>query len=526
MLGKIPFVACLDVCSRLIQVLEFGNANHEEKERLFKEVFSPEVGARYEAFLAQKPTEQAVLMHPFPLLFLIKAGATFSPREPVEVDLSQYANDLVRLVFAVWGHLNRKAEGYIRQDADAVIYAMAQRSMMARPPMPWARAHGLYDDARPSVLLERTDALAEIGREFRAASGLSIRELIQGTSLIHWFYQDNSIEQFVKNGRPLIPETFPANKAGKLIIGKVAGQLSCPIEQLCSECSSERQPDGGITESLVALKRHPLVELAAGYQLCVSPNLVAEAAIERPIRSLETNAIGRGDMGALNEIRRKFGVIFEDYVHWLFRTQFPQNYFLIGRDERAERADGAIIDPKGIVIVECKAQRLVESRRYEISDYAAALEGLRRLKIEKAASQILATAKGLIRGELRLDGIRLTLGCPIGSLIVAYEDQPVSSTTDRLFSPILFQTQRFDGHLILQPQIIDVAEAEELRSIRGNHTLLELLLRKDRDRKYGRESLRLYAQKALGARTSWDHNRVLAKDFLEKHLVGLLAEDH
>lgn len=517
-LAKIPFGACLDVCSRLIQVCEFRQASELQRQRLLKEVFSREIGCRYDTFLDQKPTENAVLMHPFPLLYLIKMSAVLSPVEPSQVELPQYIEPIIRLVYGVWGYLNQQAEGYPRRDADAVMYALAKRSMMGWAPFPWARAHGLYDVARPAVLEDRTTELGEISRQFLEVSGLSIPDLVYGTAWIYWYYQEGEIERFAREGKYLGPDR--AFSSENVRIDEVARQLTCSVEQLRSECLAEQERSAGITESLVALKKHPLVRLPVGYRVCISPNLVAEAAVERPIRALESGAIEGKDGNAVNEVRRKFGVIFEDYVHWVFRRQFPYSYFLVPRDEKEERADGVIVDPRGIVIVECKAQRLVESQRYEIGNYTSALDALRRLKIGKAASQILATARALIAGALRLDGIRLTTPCPIGSLIVAYEDLPVSSVTARLFDPVLFETHLVRGYRTLKPQIIDVAEAEELPSICGTHTLLEILLKKDQDPKYGGEPLRLYAQRALGTRTRWDHNWTLAEGFL----TGLQAQ--
>lgn len=512
-LRSIPLDSWIEICARLLQVLDFERGGTQRTARLIRSLIPRALRPNLDKFCMDHAPHQVVPLTFFAVLFLLKLAFIHASTKGT-VQLRNQSLAILESVFAVQDLLSERAGSTPGASSASILMALSQRSLDECSLFPWARACGVYG-VRAQVFASRREShIREMDREFSAKTGLSIMEFIQGVSVIHLQYQKPPQERYIKECVLIRPAAPGLTQKGRRLVSRTAKALSRRARWL--KCLFRRGYDNRcpLDPSIIPLERFPLVRGPEGVYFCMSPSLLANSAIELPVRLLATSAREAGNNRGFNQVRSAFGVILEDYVHFLLKKHFDDRYFIVPKHVARKRADGAIVYAEGAVLVECKGRRLVESTRYQVPDDGGFVGTLKRLRISHAAAQIVTTAKAIIDGELRVPGLELRASGPVASLIVTYETLPVSLFTSKAFQRVLPKAEVYEGHPILQPQIVNLREVEELPSLLGGESLLEILLSKSADGELGLERLIGYCYLRGDKAISDSTNRHLAADVI------------
>jgi predicted ATPase len=315
---------------------------------------------------------------------------------------------------------------------------------------------------------EVNDVRAWFSSELEKKISSHLGQWISSLAIAILSYRVRTPEQIIQGLAPLqLPATGLASEANENL-KRTLNFLSLDVGAFQAECQTALAAGDLLEGSLRVVRENPIWRIGVNAYLPISTLLLGEAALEVPVN--RTSATRRESVS-------RFGPVLESYIHAVLDFHFGDRYEpLIESSAQGEkRCDGVIWYPGGVVLVECKASRVPESKRYASRSNQDLVSDLSKSKIIDAVLQLQSTVEQLTSRAIPVrTGTTLRI---VGSLIVSWQDLPNHLVARTVLKEVLPATREATGLTVLRPQIISVAGVEDL-GLWSLHPLLDTLAAK------------------------------------------------
>lgn len=276
-----------------------------------------------------------------------------------------------------------------------------------------------------------------------------------------------------------LPETFTDNAQNPL--------AGIPHDYLAHKCATTLQLkqaavhlEGGKSPNeynLVPVLKYPLFRSSRGGAHCLFLSGVAGSLCEGIYQEVMTASVEGRISGNKKDVGAAFGHLFEEYVLDLLDATLPS--LVVKRPRRTdsgnEAADGVVIYPEGVIVLEIKGSHVRAKNRMGWKDYRAKADEVAQAGLVDAVDQfvdrsgLLSFRKGRVR-ELAFTSPNDMVLQPV---VVMNESVPLAGPQ----LPIIRQQrQRVALDAKTRPLIImDVREVEALCSLPPGQTMWQVL---------------------------------------------------
>jgi len=484
LIAQVPAQLWLRFLSILANLLARENVDATTKSAILFQIFDYEARERLETFLASAPrmfpiTEFQVLL----LLEIALAHAEIAPEPPERID-ERSLRTMVQAVYVLWSELTEATERQISRSPAGIAAALNERSSLGAPFRRLQTGFGLWVWDHAELDADARAARARCDARLKDSMGISLDDWVTGIALATMIAQNQPPEETITNPIYISGGRDDLTQDGNNVLLACLARVSTTMAELQEAC---RQLGADLIEtpSLLALKRKPCVHTLGtphSYRV-LSPIHLAEAAVERPRVEAETDEVTKASA------RTDLGTITEAYHHGLLKQIFGESYQRLPSLKKRSRADGVIWFPNGLLVVECKARRSPESRRYQVRDDGSYRDELLGLDLGKAVAQIEATTEDVFLK--RIPHRCQVEPAVVGSIILFAQEVPLSEVSRSVLDGILPRTTARSGVLHLRPQIMSIERLEELDKW-AHLDLLSVLVRKMQDRDVSLECLNNY----------------------------------
>jgi len=114
----------------------------------------------------------------------------------------------------------------------------------------------------------------------------------------------------------------------------------------------------GIDYNITPFIQKPLLMLNEKTCICISPKLLLERTTKGLFWFFFDELISQGRAAEAEQLKSKYGMLFELYVHKMLTEAFGNDYFLPAEEPKRGRCDGIIFSEKSAVFIEIKAQNI------------------------------------------------------------------------------------------------------------------------------------------------------------------------
>ncbi len=310
------------------------------------------------------------------------------------------------------------------EEIAAVLALLLDRSRLVDSIATITRGFHLYQIACPRLTLDAR-SWADL---FKRATGPDLRTYFLGGLVLSVTEQVKSPEDLAGSFLPL-PDSLRDGK-GKSVRGvpdaycaircAEVEQIKCAVQEL----EKDANPD---EFNLVPLLKYPLFRNGHGKAHSLFLSGMAVSLCEGIYQEIITAAKDHAIPESCQHVGGVFGLLFEEYVLDLLEECFPHRVLKRPRrsDNGHEAADGAIICPEGVMVLQIKGRHVRATSRFAWKTHEAKEEDVKSTGLVDAVDQfvekesLLSFRQGLVEGV----GLPSPVLLPVA---ITYEAVPLS----------------------------------------------------------------------------------------------------